>query len=245
MKVVVVGGTGLIGSRIVTRLEADGHEAMAASPRSGVDTISGAGLGEALRGASVVIDVSNAPSFEAEAVLAFFETSTRNLLTAEVVAGVGHHVALSVVGTDRLSESPYFRAKIAQERLIANGPVPYSIVRATQFFEFIGSIADAATDAQTVRLAPVLIQPMAADDVARIVGDIALGPPGDGIVDVAGPEPFRLDELIRRVLATADDSRDVTTDPSARYFGAALGERTLVPEGEAILGTTRYEDWRG
>ncbi len=243
MKVVVIGGTGLIGSRIVARLDADGHEAVAASPRSGVDTITGAGLADALEGASVVIDVSNAPSFEAGAVLAFFETSTRNLLAAEAVARVGHHVALSVVGTDRLSDSPYFRAKIAQERLIASGPTPYSIVRATQFFEFIGSIADAATDRQTVRLAPVLIQPMAADDVARIVGDVALGSPVDGIVDVAGPEPFRLDELLRRVLVAADDSRDVMTDPSARYFGAALGERTLVPDGDAILGTTRYEDW--
>jgi uncharacterized protein YbjT (DUF2867 family) len=245
MKVVVIGGTGLIGSKLVTRLREHGHEAVAASPRSGVDTITGVGLVDALGGASVVIDVSNAPSFEDAAVLAFFETSTRNLLAAEAACGVDHHVALSVVGTERLTESGYFRAKIAQEQLIRESSIPYSIVRATQFFEFIRGIADAATDGDSVRLAPVLIQPMAADDVARIVGDIALGPPLNGMVDAAGPEPFSLDTLIRRMLADANDPREVVSDPSARYFGAALSERTLVPEGEAILGTARFEDWRG
>jgi len=245
MKVVVIGGSGLIGTKVVARLGASGHTALAASPRSGIDTISGDGLAEALDGASVVVDVSNAPSFEAAEVLAFFETSTRNLLAAEVVAGVAHHVALSVVGTDRLTESGYFRAKLAQERLIEGGPVPYSIVRATQFFEFLASIADAGADGGVVRLAPALIQPMASDDVARILGDIAVGGARGGTVDAAGPEAYRLDELIRRRLGDANDPRQVVTDPSARYFGARLGTRTLVPDDEAILGEIRLEDWPG
>jgi len=198
-----------------------------------------------MRGASVVVDVSNSPSFEDAAVLKFFETSTRNLLAAETEAGVGHHVALSVVGTERLSESGYFRAKIAQEKLIKESPIPYSIVHATQFFEFVKSIADAATDGSTVRLAPVLIQPMAADDVADAVAWIAVGAPVNGIVEVAGPEQFRLDELIRQDLSARNDPRDVVADPQARYFGAMLSERTLVPGDDARLGETRFEDWLG
>jgi uncharacterized protein YbjT (DUF2867 family) len=243
MKIVVIGGTGLIGSKLVEKLREHGHEAVPASPDSGVNTITGEGLAEVLEGAQVVVDVSNSPSFEDEAVLTFFETSTRNILEAEAAAGVGHHVALSVVGTDRLSESGYFRGKIAQEKLIEESPMPYSIVHATQFFEFVKSIADAATDGDTVRLAPVLIQPMAADDVAAAVGRTAVGPPVNGIVEVAGPEQFRLDELIRRGLEERDDPRDVVADPDARYFGAKLDERTLVPGDGAAFAETRFEDW--
>jgi uncharacterized protein YbjT (DUF2867 family) len=243
MKIVVIGGTGLIGSKLVEKLREHGHEAVPASPDSGVNTITGEGLAEVLEGAQVVVDVSNSPSFEDEAVLTFFETSTRNILEAEAAAGVGHHVALSVVGTDRLSESGYFRGKIAQEKLIEESPMPYSIVHATQFFEFVKSIADAATDGDTVRLAPVLIQPMAADDVAAAVGRTAVGPPVNGIVEVAGPEQFRLDELIRRGLEERDDPREVVADPDARYFGAKLDERTLVPGDGAAFAETRFEDW--
>jgi uncharacterized protein YbjT (DUF2867 family) len=243
MKIVVIGGSGLIGSKLVTELGEHGHEAVAASPDSGVDTLTGDGLAEALEGASVVVDVSNSPSFEDAAVLEFFETSTRNLLAAEAAAGVGHHVALSVVGTERLSESGYFRAKIAQEKLIRDSSIPYSIVHATQFFEFIKSIAATATEGNTVRLAPVLIQPMAADDVARAVGRVSVGSPVNGIVEVAGPEQFRLDELIRRGLSARNDPREVIADPHARYFGAELSERTLVPGDDARLGETRFEDW--
>jgi uncharacterized protein YbjT (DUF2867 family) len=243
MKIVVIGGSGLIGSKLVARLDEHGHEAVAASPDSGVDTLTGAGLAEALAGTSVVVDVSNSPSFEDAAVLEFFETSTRNILAAEAAAGVGHHVALSVVGTERLSESGYFRAKIAQEQLIRDGSIPYSIVHATQFFEFIKSIAAAATDGNTVRLAPVLIQPIAADDVARAVGQVAVGSPVNGIVEVAGPEQFRLDELIRRGLSARNDPREVIADPRARYFGVELSERTLVPGDGARLGETGLEDW--
>jgi len=243
MKIVVIGGSGLIGSKLVTKLDGHGHEAVAASPDSGVNTLTGDGLAEALEGAAVVVDVSNSPSFEDAAVLEFFETSTSNLLAAEAAAGVGHHVALSVVGTERLSESGYFRAKIAQEQLIRDSSIPYSIVHATQFFEFIKSIAAAATDGNTVRLAPVLIQPIAADDVARAVGQVAVGAPVNGIVEVAGPEQFRLDELIRRGLSARNDPREVIADPHARYFGAELSERTLVPGDDARLGETRFEDW--
>jgi uncharacterized protein YbjT (DUF2867 family) len=243
MKIVVIGGSGLIGSKLVGKLRERGHEAVAASPNSGVNTLTGEGLAEALQGSSVVVDVSNSPSFEDTAVLDFFETSTRNLLDAEAAAGVGHHVALSVVGTDRLSDSGYFRAKIAQETLIVSSPVPYSIVHATQFFEFIQSIAQAATDGDTVRLAPVLIQPMAADDVASAVSRVSVGAPLNGIVEVAGPEQFRLDELIRRGLSARHDPRRVIADPHAPYFGAELGERTLVPGDDAQLGATRLEDW--
>jgi uncharacterized protein YbjT (DUF2867 family) len=243
MKIVVIGGSGLIGSKLVTKLDEHGHEAVAASPDSGVNTLTGDGLAEALEGAAVVVDVSNSPSFEDAAVLEFFETSTRNILAAEAASGVGHHVALSVVGTERLSESGYFRAKIAQEKLIRNSSIPYSIVHATQFFEFIKSIAAAATDGNTVRLAPVLIQPIAADDVARAVGEVSVGSPANGIVEVAGPEQFRLDELIRRGLSARNDPREVIAEPHARYFGAELGERTLLPGDDARLGETRLEDW--
>jgi uncharacterized protein YbjT (DUF2867 family) len=245
MKIVVIGGTGLIGSKLVTKLREHGHDAVAASPNSGVNTITGEGLAEALRGASVVVDVSNSPSFEDAAVLTFFETSTRNLLAAEAKAGVRHHVALSVVGTERLTESGYFRAKIAQEKLIKGSSIPYSIVHATQFFEFVKSIAAAATDGNTVRLAPVLIQPMAADDVASAVEMIAVGKPENDTVEVAGPEQFRLDELIRQGLSEQNDPREVVADPDARYFGAKLTERTLVPGDDARLGETRFVDWLG
>jgi uncharacterized protein YbjT (DUF2867 family)/nitrite reductase/ring-hydroxylating ferredoxin subunit len=243
MKIVVIGGTGLIGSKVVKTLREHGHEAVAASPDSGVNTLTGEGLAEALRGASVVVDVSNSPSFEDAAVLKFFETSTRNLLAAEADAGVKHHVALSVVGTDRLLASGYFRAKMAQETLIKASPNPYSIVRATQFFEFINSIAGAATDGTTVRLAPVFIQPMAADDVASAVGRTAVGTPVNGTIEIAGPERFRLDEFIRRGLSGRNDPRQIVADPHARYFGAELGERTLVAGDSARLGETRFEDW--
>jgi uncharacterized protein YbjT (DUF2867 family) len=243
MKIVVIGGTGLIGSKVVATLCEQGHEAVPASPRLGINTITGEGLAEALAGASVVVDVSNAPSFESHAVLEFFQTSTRNLLAAEVAAGVEHHVALSVVGTERLSESGYFRAKIVQEQLIEDSAIPYSIVHATQFFEFITSIADAAADGTTVRLAPVLIQPIAADDVARAVAQVTLGSPVNGIVEVAGPEEFRLDDLIRRGLRARHDPREVIADPHARYFDAELSERTLVPGKDAHLATTRFADW--
>jgi uncharacterized protein YbjT (DUF2867 family) len=243
MKIVVIGGSGLIGSKLVTRLGDHGHEAVAASPDSGVNTLTGDGLADALAGAAVVVDVSNSPSFDDAAVLEFFETSTRNLLAAEAAAGVGHHVALSVVGTERLTESGYFRAKIAQEQLIHDSAIPYSIVHATQFFEFVKSIAAAATEGDTVRLAPVLIQPIAADDVARAVSRVSVGSPVNGIVEVAGPEQLRLDELIRRGLSARNDPRKVIADPHARYFGAELSERTLVPGADARLGETRFEDW--
>jgi uncharacterized protein YbjT (DUF2867 family) len=245
MKIVVIGGTGLIGSKLVEKLREHGHEAVPASPDSGVNTLTGEGLADVLEGAAVVVDVSNSPSFEDEAVLAFFETSTRNLLEAEAAAGVGHHVALSVVGTDRLSESGYFRGKIAQETLIEGSPIPYTIVHATQFFEFAKGIADGATDGDTVKVPPVLIQPMAADDVAAAVGKAAVGPPANGIVEIAGPEQFRLDEFIREALAAHDDPRDVVTDPDARYFGARFEERTLLPDDDAALAETRFEDWLG
>ena len=244
MRIVIIGGTGLVGSKLVTKIGAHGHDAIAASLDSGVNTLTGEGLAQVLDGAAVVVDVSNSPSFEDAAVLEFFETSTRNLLAAAAAAGVNHHVALSVVGTHRLSESGYFRAKIAQEKLIEHSSIPYSIVHATQFYEFVQSIAAAATDASnTVRLAHVLVQPIAADDVAAAVGRVAVGSPVNGIVEVAGPEQFYLDALIRRGLSARDDPRAVIADPDARYFGARLGERTLVPGADAQLATTRYEDW--
>ena len=243
MKIVVIGGTGLIGSLLVRKLQAHGHEAVAAAPNTGVDTLTGDGLAEALQGAAVVVDVSNSPSFEDAAVLHFFETSTRNVLAAEEKAGVRHHVALSVVGTERLSESGYFRAKIAQEKLIRESPIPYTIVHATQFFEFVKSIAAAATEGNTVRLAPVLIQPMAAEDVASAVCRIAAGSPVNGIVEIAGPQQFRLDDLIRRGLSAKNDPREVIADPGALYFGAELQERTLVPDAGARLAETRFDDW--
>src|SRR6516225_7012708 len=244
MKIVVIGGTGLIGSRLVKTLREHGQEVVAASPSTGVNSITGEGLADALKGTSVVVDVSNSPSWEDAAVLKFFETSTRNLLTNETAAGVGHHVALSVVGTDRLSESGYFRAKIAQEKMIKNSAIPYSIVQATQFFEFLKGLADISFDGDKVRLAPVLFQPMAADDVASGVGRIAVGPPVNGTVEIGGPEQFRLDELVRRRLAALKDPREVIPDPNARYSGAKIGEKTLVPGNNARLGETRFETWQ-
>src|ERR1700730_8550257 len=243
MKIVVIGGTGLIGSKLVTKLNAQGHEAVAASPNSGVNTLTGEGLAEVLVGASAVVDVSNSPSWEDAAVLNFFETSTRNLLTYEAAAGVGHHVALSVVGTDRLSESGYFRAKIAQEKLIKESPIPYSIVHATQFFEFLKGLADISMVGDKVHLPPVLFQPMAADDVASAVGRIAVGAPVNGIVEIAGPEQFRIDELVRRRLATLKDPREVIADPNALYSGAKRSGKTLVPGDNARLGETSFEAW--
>jgi len=244
MKIVVIGGTGLIGSKLVAKLRERGHEAVAAAPDTGVNTLTGEGLAGALEGASVVTDVSNAPSFEDAAVLDFFQTSTRNILAAESAAGVGHHVALSVVGTERLAESGYFRAKIAQEKLIADSPIPYSIVHATQFFEFVTQLADISTRGNTVRLAHVLIQPMAAQDVASAVADVTLGPPLDGIIEVAGPQQYHLDELIRNTLRDQHDPREVITDPHAPYSGAELQERTLVPATGARLAETRFEQWQ-
>src|SRR5689334_7755559 len=229
MKIVVVGGTGLIGSKLVTKLREHGHEAVPAAPNTGVNTVTGEGLAEVLKGASVVIDVSNSPSWDDAAVLNFFETSTRNLLTHEATAGVKHHVALSVVGTDRLSESGYFRAKIAQEKLIRESSIPYSIVHATQFFEFLKGLADWQMVGEEVHLPPVLFQPMAADDVASGVANIAVSPPANGIVEIGGPEQFRLDELVRRRLESLKDPRKVITDPNARYSGAKISEKTLVP----------------
>jgi uncharacterized protein YbjT (DUF2867 family) len=243
MKIVVIGGSGLIGSKLVNKLRERGHEAVAASPDSGVNTLTGQGLAEALKSASVVVDVSNSPSWEDAAVLNFFETSTRNLLTHEAAAGVGHHVALSVVGTDRLSESGYFRAKIAQEKLIQDSSIPYSIVHATQFFEFLKGLADISVVGGKVRLPHVLFQPMAADDVASGVASVAVGPPVNGVVEIGGPEQFRLDDLVRRRLAALKDPREVIADPNALYSGAKVGERTLVPGNNAQLGPTRFETW--
>lgn len=245
MKIVVIGGSGLIGSKLVTRLRGWGHETLAASPNSGVNTLTGEGLADALAGAAVVIDVSNSPSFEDAAVLEFFETSTRNLLAAEAAAGVGHHVALSVVGTERLQDSGYFRAKSAQEKLIENSAIPYSIVHATQFFEFARRMADEAGEGGTVRFAPVPFQPMAGDDVAHAVARISVGSPLNAIVEVAGPEQFRMDEFFRNALAMRGDPRTVVADPHASYFGTELGERTLLPDAGAILGQTRYSTWPG
>ena len=243
MKLVIIGGTGLIGSKVVTKLRDAGNEAVPAAPNTGVNTLTGEGLAEALKGADVVVDVSNSPSLEGEAALQFFRTSTANILAAEAKAGVRHHVALSVVGTDRLSESGYMRAKIAQEKLIVESSIPYSIVHATQFFEFLKGIADGATEGDTVRLAPVLIQPMAAEDVATEVAKVAVGAPVNGIVETGGPEQFRLNEIVGRYLAAREDTRSVIADPNARYSGAKLGERTLVPESNAAIGETRFEDW--
>jgi uncharacterized protein YbjT (DUF2867 family) len=243
MKIVVIGGTGLIGSKLVNKLREHGHEAVAAAPNTGVNTVTGEGLAGVLKGASVVVDVSNSPSWEDAAVLKFFETSTRNLLTYEAAAGVGHHVALSVVGTDRLAESGYFRAKIAQEKMIKASSIPYSIVHATQFFEFLKGLADIFVVSEKVHLPPVFFQPMAADDVASAVGRIAVGSPLNGIVEIAGPEQFRMDELVRRRLAALKDPREVIADPKALYSGAKISEKTLLPGNNAQLGETRFETW--
>lgn len=243
MKIVVIGGSGLIGKKLVNKLRDSGHEALAASPTSGVNTLSGVGLPTALEGAEVVVDVTNSLSFDDAAVLHFFETSTRNLLRAAADAGVGHHVALSVVGADRLPDSGYMRAKVAQEALIRSATVPYTIVRATQFFEFLGAIAGASTDGGTVRLPPARMQPIAADDVVAALADVAVGTPVNGIVEVAGPEPLPMDELVRRFLRATDDARPVIADARARYFGAALHDSSLVPGDHPRLGSTRFERW--
>lgn len=243
MKIVVVGGTGLIGKKVVARLAAQGHDVLAASPGTGVNALTGEGLAQALADAQVVVDVANSPSFEDQAVLHFFETSGRNLAAAEKEAGVAHHVALSVVGTDKLAQSGYFRAKIAQEALIRQAGIPYTIVRSTQFLEFLGGIAQSAGQGDTIRITPALIQPIASDDVAEAVADAALAAPIDGMVDIAGPERFRMSDLLQRYLQATGDTRTVVADPAARYFGADLQEGTLVPEGEARLGHIRFEDW--
>ena len=242
MKIVVIGGSGLIGKKVVTNLRQHGHEVVAASPSSGVNTVTGEGLAQALAGAQVVVDVANAPSWEDNAVLAFFETSGRNLLAAEAAAGVGHHVALSVVGTDRLLASGYFRAKMAQEKLIKASPIPYTIVRATQFFEFVGGIAQSATEGQTVRLPPVLMQPIASDDVAAVMADVALAEPLNGTVDLAGPEPIRQDDLVRQFLNATGDARTVITDPKALYYGIAVNDQSLTPGRQP---TPRPDTFRG
>ena len=243
MKIIVIGGTGLIGSNVVLNLRRDGHEAVAASPDTGVNTLTGDGLAEVLKGAAVLVDVTNSPSFEDGAVMEFFETSTRNILAAAASAEVGHVVALSVVGCDRLPDSGYLRAKTMQEKLISSSALPYSIVHATQFFEFITRIADDATEGSTVRLPSVLFQPIAATDVAAAVSRVALGSPVNGITEVAGPELFRFDEIVRRALSALGDPRVVVNDPHARYYGTELTERSLTPSDGAILGTIHYEDW--
>ena len=243
MKIVVIGGTGLIGTKLVNKLRQHGHEVLAAAPASGVNTITGEGLAEALAGAQVVVDVANAPSWEDNAVLEFFETSGRNLLAAEAAAGIGHHVALSVVGTDRLLASGYFRAKMAQEKLIKASPIPYTIVRSTQFFEFVGGIAKLATEGQTVRVPPVLMQPIAADDVASALADVALAEPLNGTFELAGPEPIRQDDLVRQFLIATGDARTVITDPKALYYGLRVNDQSLTPGDNPRLGTTRFEDW--
>ena len=243
MKITVIGGHGRIGSKIVETLGEHGHDAVAADPSTGLNTLTGEGLAEAFEGADVVIDVSNSPSFEDDAVMDFFQTSTRNILAAEQAAGVGHHVALSVVGSDRLPDSGYLRAKVAQEELIEASPVPYTIVRSTQFYEFVESITAAAGDGDTILVPSASIQPIAAGDAARAVGRIAVGTPAGGIVEVAGPKPYRFDELIRYDLSVRNDPRRVVADPDARYFGTRLTNGSLLPGEHAQLGETRFEDW--
>jgi uncharacterized protein YbjT (DUF2867 family) len=243
MKIVIIGGSGLIGKKLVKNLRQLGHEVVPGSPSSGVNTLTGEGLPEALAGASVVVDVANSPSFEDKAALEFFETSGRNLLAAEAAAGVGHHIALSVVGTDRLLANGYFRAKMAQENLIKASAIPYTIVRATQFFEFVGAIAQSATDGQTVRLPPALMQPIASDDVAAALAEIAVAEPLNGTVELAGPEPIHMDELVRRFLSVNRDARKVTIDVRAGYFGTAVNDQSLTPGDHPRLGPTRFEDW--
>jgi uncharacterized protein YbjT (DUF2867 family) len=243
MKIVVIGGSGLIGTKLVKLLRERGDEALPASPSSGVNTITGEGLTEALAGAQVLVDVSNSPSWEDKAVLEFFETSTRNLLAAEAAAGVGHHVALSVVGTERLLQSGFFRAKMAQEELIQASNVPYTIVRSTQFFEFVDGIAQSATDGQTVRLSPAHIQPIVSDDVAAALAEVTLQAPVNGMIEIAGPERLGLDELVRRFLRAKQDARQVVTDVHARYFGIDLNDQSLTPGDNPRIGPTRFEDW--
>jgi uncharacterized protein YbjT (DUF2867 family) len=243
MKIVVIGGTGLIGTKVVEKLKAKGHEAIAAAPNTGVNTITGEGLAEALRGAEVVVDVANSPSFEDKVAMEFFQTAGKNLTAAEVAAGIKHHVALSVVGTERLQASGYFRAKLAQEAKIKSSPIPYTIVHATQFFEFLRAIAQSGTEGNTVRLPHSLFRPMAAEDVATAVAEAALAPPLSGTVEVAGPEPFYIDELVGKVLAYDKDPRMVVVDSEALYFGIKLTDKSLVPEATARIGSTRFEWW--
>ena len=243
MKIVVIGGTGLIGSKVVKVLRDQDHEVIAASPSKGINSVTGEGLAAALADAQVVVDVANAPSWEDKAVLEFFETSGRNLVAAEVIAGVGHHVALSVVGTDRLLASGYFRAKMAQENLIKTSPIPYTIVRATQFFEFVAGIAQSATEGQTVQLPPVLMRPIAADDVAAVMAETALARPSNGTFDLAGPETIRQDDLVRQFLAATGDTRSVVTNPKALYFGLTVNDQSLTPGDNPRLGSTRFADW--
>jgi len=244
MKIVVIGGSGLIGKKLVTRLHERGHEAVAASPSSGVNAVTGAGLADVLVDAEVVVDVTNSPSFEDAVVLEFFEKSSRNLLAAEADAGVGHHVAVSIVGADRIPDSGYMRAKVAQEKLIQSAGIPYTILRATQFFEFIGTItAQFATDGQTVRVPSAFIQPILSDDVVAALVDVTLGAPVNGIIDLAGPERFRFDEIIRQFLSATQDTRQVVIDTHARYFGAKLDEQSLIPRGNSHIGATRFKGW--
>jgi len=243
MKIVVIGGTGLIGSKVVKKLTQEGHQAIAAAPNTGVNTITGEGLGDALSGAQVVVDLANSPSFEDQAAMEFFQTSGKNLIAAEVGAGIRHHVALSVVGTERLQDSGYFRAKLAQENLIESSPIPYTLVHATQFFEFIRSIAQVSTVNDTVRLPPVLFQPMAAEDVATAVSEAVLGEPTHDTIEIAGPEMFTLDQGVRMVLEFDNDTRTVIADPQATYYGVEVNEKTLVPGPEARLGSTRLDWW--
>lgn len=243
MKIVVIGGTGLVGSKVVKHLRARGHDVLAASPASGVNTITGEGLNEALTGANVVIDLANSPSFEDAAVLEFFRTAGKNLFAAEVAAGVQHHVALSIVGCDRLPECGYFQGKVAQEKLIRESGVPYTIVRSTQFMEFLGGIAQAGSAGRTVRLSPALFQPIASDDVALAVADFAEGKPRNGFTEIAGPERVRLADIVQRYMEATNDSREVVVDKHARYFGAELQDGSLVPEGDARLGTIDYDAW--
>jgi len=243
MKIVVIGGTGLIGKKTVANLRQKGHEVLAASPSSGVNSVTGEGLAQALAGAQVVVDVANAPSWEDKAVMEFFEKSGRNLLAAEAAAKVGHHVALSVVGTDRLLASGYFRAKMAQENLIKASPIPYTIVHATQFFEFVDGIAKGATEGQTVRVPPVLMQPIAADDVAAVMADVALAKPLNGMVEIAGPDPIRQDELVRQFLSKKRDARTVVTDPKTLYYGLPVNDQSLTPGDDPRIGPTHFADW--
>jgi len=243
MKIVVIGGTGLVGSKVVSNLRQKGHEVIAAAPNTGVNTITGEGLTEALAGAQVVIDVANSPSFADEAVLNFFQTAGRNLAAAERIAGVRHHIALSVVGTDRLPESGYLRAKFAQEELIRASGIPYTIIRSTQFFEFLGGIAQSATDDQSVRLSPAHLQPIASDDVAALVTKVATMAPANGVIELAGPERIGLDDLVRRYLAAKRDTREVVTDIHARYFGTELNDKSLTPGDNPHIGPTSFETW--
>ena len=243
MKIVVIGGSGLIGTKLVKLLREKGHEALPASPSSGVNTITGEGLAEALAGAQVVVDLANAPAWEDKAVLDFFETSGRNLLAAEAAAGVEHHIALSIVGTDRTPDNGYFRAKVAQEKLIETSRIPYTIIRSTQFMEFIGGIAASGTDGSVVRISPGLFQPIASDDVAAMVADVALAAPRNGIVEIAGPERAPFHEIVGRYLKGIGDPRQVVRDPDARYFGGRVEERSLVPLGEARLGRIGLDEW--